>query len=150
MAPLPSYRDVLVVIDGSARSSVAVGEASTLARTHNARMTLLCVQPAGLRWLSMFTGAPPLCLPRPSEGQLDQASREDLDQAIARVPTEIPLTTILSREPPRSALLKAIEKGSHDVVIIGTRRDIRIPRSCYLLIHVRTANSAFEPSRHLA
>jgi nucleotide-binding universal stress UspA family protein len=118
-------RDVLVVIDGSPCSRAAVEEASLVAETCNARLTILGVRPRGTRWLSLFTGVPPVCVPRPSQIELDKESCELLRSATRRVPAGIPVTTIFSGRSLRAALRETLAKGDHDAVIYGTRKGHR-------------------------
>jgi len=43
-----------------------------------------------------------------------------LRQARDRVPEHLPVTTVLSREPIRSALIRQITAGRHDLVVMGS------------------------------
>jgi nucleotide-binding universal stress UspA family protein len=56
---------------------------------------------------------------------LGPALLEDADRilraAADRVPDDISVTTILTEQPIRQAILKRIEKGHHDVVVMGSR-----------------------------
>ncbi len=44
-----------------------------------------------------------------------------LRRARDRVPDEIPVTTILSDKPIRSALIEQIKRGRHDLIVMGSR-----------------------------
>ena len=44
-----------------------------------------------------------------------------LGQARERVPDDLPVTTILTEKPIRSALICRIKEGHHDLVVMGSR-----------------------------
>jgi nucleotide-binding universal stress UspA family protein len=44
-----------------------------------------------------------------------------LRDAVERVPDDVSVTTILTEEPIRKAILKRIEEGRHDLVVMGSR-----------------------------
>jgi nucleotide-binding universal stress UspA family protein len=41
--------------------------------------------------------------------------------AAQRVPDQVPLSTVLSSEPVRQALIQQIKTGAHDLVVMGSR-----------------------------
>src|SRR5205814_10073098 len=47
--------------------------------------------------------------------------QDALRAATERVPASVPVTTILSREPIREALMQRINSGQHDLVVMGSR-----------------------------
>jgi len=49
------------------------------------------------------------------------AAERSLRAAADRVPDDISVTTILTEQPIRQAILKRIEEGRHDVVVMGSR-----------------------------
>jgi nucleotide-binding universal stress UspA family protein len=42
-------------------------------------------------------------------------------QAVERVPAEVPVTTVISRKPIRTALMKTVTCGEYDLLVIGSR-----------------------------
>jgi len=44
-----------------------------------------------------------------------------LAQARERVPEHVSVCTLLSRVPPRLAILRQVERGNHDLVVLGSR-----------------------------
>ena len=44
-----------------------------------------------------------------------------MQDAVARIPDDLPVTKIITHEPIRSALMKEIESGQHDLVVMGSR-----------------------------
>jgi nucleotide-binding universal stress UspA family protein len=49
--------------------------------------------------------------------QADQVIRQARD----RVPADLPVTTVLSEQPIRLALIRQIKEGDHDLVVMGSR-----------------------------
>jgi nucleotide-binding universal stress UspA family protein len=45
-----------------------------------------------------------------------------LAEARERVPGHVSVSTVLSRAPARVAILREIERGNHDLVVLGARR----------------------------
>jgi nucleotide-binding universal stress UspA family protein len=112
------FRNILVSVDGSAHADQALTEAIDLAEVSHARLTILTavVRPAG--WAYAGPGAAAATV---LEAELEQESQRILREAADRVPQGIPLTTILSREPIREALLERIDDACHDLVVMGSR-----------------------------
>jgi nucleotide-binding universal stress UspA family protein len=44
-----------------------------------------------------------------------------LRRAVERVPEDVSVTTVLTEHPIRPAILKRIEEGGHDLVVMGSR-----------------------------
>ena len=53
--------------------------------------------------------------------ELQHEAEMTLRTAVDRVPASIPVTTILSEEPIREALISRIRSGDYDLVVMGTR-----------------------------
>ena len=58
---------------------------------------------------------------RTAERRSAAEAEEDLRSAVDQVPDEVPVTKILSRDPIRAALMRALESGCYDVLVIGSR-----------------------------
>jgi nucleotide-binding universal stress UspA family protein len=112
------FRNILVAIDGSPDSDQALAQAIDLAESEHSRLTLfsaVVMPPAGA-----YIGAGgevAATLARDAEA----ATETLLRTAAKRVPDRVSLTTVLSSEPVRQALVHQIEKGAHDVVVMGSR-----------------------------
>lgn len=48
-------------------------------------------------------------------------AEETIRSAAAQVPDDVPVTKLLSRDPIRMALTRELEKGCHDVLVMGSR-----------------------------
>jgi nucleotide-binding universal stress UspA family protein len=113
------FGNVLVAIDGSADAEHARLQAVDLARAEHARLTLFtAVQPP-----------PPTVYSSASSAGLAASLAEDaraeaeriLRDAAGRMPEDVQSSTVLSNEPPRPAVIKQIEEGNHDLVVMGSR-----------------------------
>ena len=111
------FHNILVAVDGSPDADQALAEAIDLAESEHTRLTLM-------------TGAaelPPTAYLMTGEetGQLIENAHAQaeaiLRQARDRVPSDLPVTTILTEQPVRSALICQIGEGHHDLVVMGSR-----------------------------
>jgi nucleotide-binding universal stress UspA family protein len=111
------FHNILVAIDGSADADAALAHAIDLAECEHSRLTLMTALAelpptaylmAGEQTAEMIERAP------------DQAE-EVIRQARDRVPADLPVTTVLSEQPIRLALIRQIKEGHHDLVVIGSR-----------------------------
>ena len=115
------FRNVLVAIDGSPHGAAALTEAIDIVKQNNARMTIMTSVPDPSAWL--LSGGP-------ASGGVDfdalaadteSEYRTLLDSAVDQVPAEIPVTKVLAHGRPADRILKQLEEGGHDVVIMGSR-----------------------------
>jgi nucleotide-binding universal stress UspA family protein len=60
-------------------------------------------------------------VPLPREDELEREARETLDCAEALVPEGVPVSTALRRGRVAEEILKRVETGEHDLVVIGSR-----------------------------
>jgi nucleotide-binding universal stress UspA family protein len=112
------FRNILVCVDGSPQADGALSEAIDLAECQNARLTLLTAVSRPPYWVNTpvtVAGIPPL------GPELQREAEVTLRTAVAQVPDTIPVTTILSEDPIREALICQIHSGCHDLVVLGTR-----------------------------
>jgi nucleotide-binding universal stress UspA family protein len=112
------FRDILVAVDGSADAELALTHAIDLAAYGHSRLTLFTAvaQPslfaywglAAPRMLSFFERA--------------EAEAETIAQnARGRVPGDVCVTPVLTRQRVKSALVRQITDGHHDLVVMGSR-----------------------------
>jgi len=112
------FTNILVAVDGSADAEQAVGQAIDLAESERARLTFFsAVTPLPSAAYAGGSGAVTTELLREAEAEAETILRG----AAERVPDGVPLTTMLSHEPVRSALIEQIRDGAHDLVVMGSR-----------------------------
>ena len=112
------FHNILVAVDGSAHADQALSDAIDLAQGEHSRMTLFTatVPPPSIAYLGA-TGAAVAALAKDA----DAAAEATLRRAVSRVPEDLPVTTVLSRQPVLQALIEQIERGHHDLVVMGSR-----------------------------
>jgi nucleotide-binding universal stress UspA family protein len=112
------FRSILVSVDGSEHAGRALAHAIELAAESRARLTILTAVPRPSSWAYAGPGAA-------AAGSLaDELEREFarvLERAVDQVPDEIPVTKILSHDPIRAALMSELERGGHDLLVMGSR-----------------------------
>jgi nucleotide-binding universal stress UspA family protein len=112
------FRNILVSIDGSNDADRALTEAIDLVEASHGRLTIITGvhQPTPLAFSGMG-GAYVTALLE----DLERESRDILAAAEQRVPDDVSVKTILTREPIRTALLQTIRDGDYDLVAMGSR-----------------------------
>ena len=111
------FRSILVAVDGSRAAAHALEEAIELARAEGARLTLISVAEAP-RW--RFSGFP-LAVPFPNEAMLLREVEEIVERAEEQVPEDVPVSTVVRRGSIVNEILKRIDAGEHDLVVVGSR-----------------------------
>jgi nucleotide-binding universal stress UspA family protein len=109
-----------------------------LARNDGARLTLISVA-APPRW--RFYGSP--SVPYPSEQDLEREARDVVERAVALVPPDVSVSTIVRVGDPASAIVDRTDEGGHDLVVIGSHG--RGPLGTLLLGSVSRAVAARSP-----
>jgi nucleotide-binding universal stress UspA family protein len=112
------FRDILVSIDGSAHSDQALSEAIDIAQAGRARLTLITSVRACPSWAYSPVSAGAA---RQLAAEFEREAHRAMRDAVARVPPDLPVTKIITHEPIRSALIKQIEAGNHDLLVMGSR-----------------------------
>ena len=111
------FHNILVAVDGSAHADQALTHAIDLAESEHTRLTLMTA--AGDLPTSAFLIAAGVT------GQLIEDARAEaaaiLRRARDRVPDDLPVTTVLTDQPIRRALIDQIKDGHHDLVVMGSR-----------------------------
>ena len=111
------FHNILVAVDGSADADAALAHAIDLAESEHTRLTLM----------TAVAELPPTAYLVAGEetGQLSEyvhlQAEAVIRQARDRVPAELPVTTVLSEQPIRVALIRQIKEGHHDLVVMGSR-----------------------------
>ena len=115
------FRNLLAAIDGSDHAARALAEAVDIAQGAHARLTVLTSIPDPSSWL--FEGST-YSVGVDFEVIANQTRREYqqlLDQAVATVPEDLPVTKVLAHGRPAERILEQVEKGGHDLVVMGSR-----------------------------
>jgi nucleotide-binding universal stress UspA family protein len=112
------FHDILVAVDGSPAAEQALAHAIDLAEGEHTRLTLItCVRtPPSIAYVGLSG------LVR-AETDADARAWADtvLRRARDRVPDDLPVTTILTDKPIRTALIEQIHRGRHDLIAMGSR-----------------------------
>jgi len=117
------YHSVLVVVDSSPWSRLAVLDAADLALAMSARLTILCPVPRVPQTAHLAAIAPGAPLP-PQQLAAD-AERECMElcsAAVALVPPDVPVTTLTPSAPATVAVTREVLRGGHDVVVVAAPR----------------------------
>ena len=112
------FHDILVAIDGSADAEQALKQAIDLADTQHARLTIFSaiVTPPAVAYVGV-SGNVLADLTRDAEGEAEATMKASVEQ----VPDDVSVSTVLSHEPVRPALLHQIDLGGHDLLVMGSR-----------------------------
>jgi nucleotide-binding universal stress UspA family protein len=111
------FHNILVAVDGSPDAEEALTQAIDIAESEHTRLTLI----TGVQEVAASTY---LVAGEMVAGLIDAARKEAetiLGRARGRVPDDLSVTTVLAAEPIRTALIRQIEVGGHDLVVIGSR-----------------------------
>jgi nucleotide-binding universal stress UspA family protein len=110
------FHNILVPIDGSPDSDQALTQAIDLAESEHSRLTLFSaiVTPPSAAYVGV-SGEVVANLSRDAEAETI------IRTATERVPDRVSLSTVLSSEPVRHALIHQIKTGAHDLVVMGSR-----------------------------
>jgi nucleotide-binding universal stress UspA family protein len=111
------FHNILVAVDGSADADQALTHAIDLAQSEHARLTLITA-------VAELPGPAYLTPGMPVGKLIDDAEGEAaaiLRRARERVPVDLPITTLLSHEPIRNAIIEQTRGGGYDLVVVGSR-----------------------------
>jgi nucleotide-binding universal stress UspA family protein len=136
------YR-LLVAIDGSESSTLALRAAITVARRDNATVTLLTVAPDASAQLTGFAVA--AGLQPTSQEMLDAEAEKILREAVEQVPDDIPVRTVVQRGKPGPAIVAHARECDYDAILLGARGVGRVGAvmgsvSAYVVRHAEGAN----------
>jgi nucleotide-binding universal stress UspA family protein len=131
------YR-LLVAVDGSDSSTLALRAAITVARRDNAALTLLCVAPDANHDLGRFAAA--AGLPPTTQEELDAEAEKILRRTVELVPDDVPVRTVVRRGKPGPAIVAHAREESYDAILVGARGVGRVAAivgsvSAYVLSH---------------
>jgi nucleotide-binding universal stress UspA family protein len=112
------FHNILVAVDGSPHADQALTEAIDLAEGAHARLTLLMaiVPPPAVAYFGA-TGEAVVRVIQDAEAEAEAI----LQRARDRVPDDVSVATVLTRQPVLPALISQIKDGHHDLVVMGSR-----------------------------
>jgi nucleotide-binding universal stress UspA family protein len=111
------FQNILVAMDGSPDADRALAQAIDLAESEHARLTIFSavVMPPTAAYIG-GGGAVAAAFARDAETETERVLRA----AVERVPDGVSVSTVLSGEPVRLALIHQITRGHHDLVVMGS------------------------------
>jgi nucleotide-binding universal stress UspA family protein len=120
MPERPTFHRVLVAVDGSRHSDLALAMAIALAERDNARLAILTVIPnVSDSTAALAYGAPvdPIAM----QFDADNGAERTMRKAIEAVPDEQPLDSVTRRGHAGPEIVAQVKEGRHDAVILGAR-----------------------------
>ena len=112
------FRNILVSVDCSDHAQRALNEAIDIARAGNARITILTAVNQPPAWCASSIAVSAAAV---SAAELEREAVQIMQRAVARVPDDIPVTTVISRRPIRTSLMRAVKSGDYDLLVMGSR-----------------------------
>jgi len=140
------FRNILVALDSSATAGRALGEAVELAEAVKARLTIISIAPP-MPSYAYRAGIDLGALKHEAEAETEQLLRD----AVAGLPNDLPVTTVLKHGHPGEEIVTQIEAGDHDLVVMGSRGLGRVSANLfgtvggYVHYHSRTAMLVVQP-----
>jgi len=111
------FHNILVAVDGSRNADQALTHAIDLAESEHTRLTLMTAVAEVPANAYLVAGEAATSLVKATHADAEAILRRARD----RIPADLPVTTILTSEPIRTALLRRIGDGHHDLVVMGSR-----------------------------
>lgn len=112
------FRNILVAVDGSTHADEALAQAIDLAESEHTRLTLIAGAPRVPPTANLVVSGAPFAV---MQADARSSAQRVLRRARDRVPDDLPVTTILTDEPIRTALIEQIKRGGHDLIVMGSR-----------------------------
>jgi len=115
------FRSILVAIDGSPHSALALSEASDLAERLNATLTVMASVPDPSAWLmggAAYGGGIDFDA-LGTENEREYA--ELLDGAVDGLPHDVSVTKLMAHGRPAERILEQVATGRYDLVVMGSR-----------------------------
>jgi nucleotide-binding universal stress UspA family protein len=125
-----------------------LAEATELAEALNSRLTIISIVPP-IPSFAYRAGIDVGALEQEAEKETDKLLRE----AVAGLPEGLPVTTVLKHGHPGEEIVKQIEAGDHDLVVMGSRGLGRVTANLfgtvggYVHFHSRIAMLVIHPDQ---
>lgn len=110
------FLNILVAIDGSSSSQLALAHAVDVARAHNARLTLITVAPP----LSSYTARAGVS-GETMRAELDTWAEDILKAAVEALPDDIIAHRLRPTGHAGREIVNELERGGYDLVVLGSR-----------------------------
>jgi nucleotide-binding universal stress UspA family protein len=110
------FLNILVAYDGSPTARAALEHAFDLARAQNSKLTVLTVQPPVTPWIAL-SGASSDRM----RAELETWAERRAAEARAAAPDEVIVHTLVRQGHPGAEIVKELESGSYDLVVLGSR-----------------------------
>ena len=119
MPARPTFNRVLVAVDGSRHSDLALEMAIALSERDHARLTILTVIPNVNESAALAYGAgvDPIALQQDADRNAERTMRAALDA----VPGDQPVDSIQRRGHAGPEIVAQVQAGNHDAVMLGAR-----------------------------
>ena len=118
------YRRLLVAVDGSGNSELALAAAVTAARRDNAAITLICVAPDVVADAARFPS--PAQLVSTDQAEADRYAEGVLSRAVDLIPDDIPVTRVVKRGRAGEQIVAHANEANYDAIVMGARGTGRI------------------------
>jgi nucleotide-binding universal stress UspA family protein len=111
------FHNILVAVDGSVDADEALAHAIDLAESEHTRLTLMTsvAEPPPSAYL--IAGEETGHLIENARAQAEAILRRARD----RVPDDLPVTTVVTDQPIKAALICRIKQAHHDLIVMGSR-----------------------------
>lgn len=119
MPERPTFRRILVAVDGSRHADLALAMAIALAERDHARLTILTVIPNVSESAAMAYGAgvDPVAL----QADADRGAERTMRAALDAIPDDQPVESVQRRGHAGPEIVAQVKAGDHDAVIVGAR-----------------------------
>jgi nucleotide-binding universal stress UspA family protein len=120
------FREILTAYDGSPAARRALEHAVDLAAALNARLTIISV----VAEMPGFAYRAPVsieALEQEAQGESEQFLRD----AVAAVPDDLPVTTVLKQGNAGERIVEQLTAGGHDLLVMGSRGRGRIASNLF-------------------
>ena len=119
MPERPIFRKILVAVDGSRHSDLALAMALALAERDHARLTVRIVIPNVNESAALAYGAG--VNPIELQADADRGAANTMRAALDSVPDDQPVDSVTRRGHAGPEIVAAVRAGGNDVVVLGAR-----------------------------
>jgi nucleotide-binding universal stress UspA family protein len=113
------FHRLLVAVDGSDNADLALSAAVTAARRDHASVTVIAVA-TDLAMESARWAWAPAC-PEGLQQEADEGVQRILEEAVKRIPPDVPVTTLFRRGRAGEEIVKQAAAADYDAVLLGAR-----------------------------
>jgi nucleotide-binding universal stress UspA family protein len=119
MPDRPTFRRILVAVDGSRHADLALAMAIALAERDHARLTVMTVVPKVTESAAMAygSGVDPVAMQRDADHAADKTIRAALDA----VPDDQPVESVQRSGHAGPEIVAQAKEGDHDAIVLGAR-----------------------------